>query len=44
LGADAIAAAQKDGWVDSPAKLTEAKAPAKRGAGGKRTASNDHRQ
>ncbi len=28
VGADAIEAAEKDGWVDDPAKLTAAKKPA----------------
>lgn len=28
VGADAIAAAEKDGWVDTPAKLKEAAKPA----------------
>lgn len=34
VGAEAIAAAEDDGWVDDPAKLTEAKAaaPAKKKA------------
>jgi hypothetical protein len=41
---EAIAAAEKDGWVDTPAKLPEAKPPGKRGAGGKRAASDDHSQ
>ena len=42
---EAIAAAVKDGWVDTPAKLTEAKASGKPGAsGGKKAASDDHRQ
>lgn len=42
--AEATTAALKDGWVDTPAKLTEAKASSKRGAGGKRAASDDDRQ
>lgn len=48
-GADAIEAAYKDGWVDSPAAVTEpkpapAKAPVKKKAapaGGKKAATSD---
>lgn len=42
--AEAITAAEKDGWVDSPAKLTAPKPAGKRGAGGKRAASDDDSQ
>jgi hypothetical protein len=40
-GADAIAAAGKDGWVDSPAAVKAEKPPTKRKTGGKKVATDD---